>query len=176
MKFKGNVHKLGDSVDTDVMVPGRYLSLLNPADLAKHIFEEVDPGFTGRVKKGDVIVAGKNFGCGSGREQAPFGLKALGIDCIVAASFSRTFYRMAIDLGLPILISPEVASAAQQGQIIEVDTTTGKVIVDGKEFQAEPMPSFIQEIIDMGGVTDWVKAEVAKRKAAGAPAGAGTAR
>jgi 3-isopropylmalate/(R)-2-methylmalate dehydratase small subunit len=166
MKLKGNVHYLGDSVDTDVMVPGRYLSILNPADLAKHIFEEVDPGFAGRVKKGDVIVAGKNFGCGSGREQAPFGLKALGIDCIVAASFSRTFYRMAIDLGLPILISPEVAAAAAQGQVLEADTNTGKVILDGKEFQAEPMPPFIQEIIDMGGVTDWVKAELVKRRAA----------
>ncbi|GAA4334419.1 3-isopropylmalate dehydratase small subunit [Pigmentiphaga soli] len=168
MIFKGNVQKLGDSVDTDVMVPGRYLSLLNPADIAKHIFEEVDPGFVKRVSPGDVIVAGRNFGSGSGREQAPFGLKALGISCIIAASFSRTFYRMSIDLGLPILISPEVAAAAQQGQKIEVDTRTGKVLLDGKEFQAEPMPEFIQEIIDMGGVTDWVKKEVARRKAAAA--------
>jgi 3-isopropylmalate/(R)-2-methylmalate dehydratase small subunit len=165
MKLKGNIHKLGDSVDTDVMIPGRYLSLLNPADIAKHIFEEVDPGFAGGVKQGDVIVAGKNFGSGSGREQAPFGLKALGISCIVATSFSRTFYRMAIDLGLPILICPEVSVAAQDGQPIEVDTETGKVIVAGREFQAEPLPRFIQEIIDMGGVTDWVKAELVRRKA-----------
>ena len=169
--FQGNVHKLGDSVDTDTMVAGRYLSLVNPADLAKHIFEEVDPGFATRVQPGDVIVAGRNFGCGSGREQAPFGLKALGISCIVAASFSRTFYRMSIDLGLPILISPEVAQAAQQGQAITVDTATGQVTLDGQAFQAEPMPAFIQEIIGMGGVTPWVKRELERRaQASEAPA------
>lgn len=170
MIFKGNVQKLGDSVDTDVMVPGRYLSMMNPADIAKHIFEEVDPGFVGRVNPGDVIVAGRNFGCGSGREQAPIGLKALGISCIVASSFSRTFYRMSIDLGLPIIISPEVAAAASQGQSIEVDTANGRVLLDGREYRAEPLPLFIQQIIDMGGVTDWVKQEIARR-AAGQPAG-----
>ncbi len=171
MIFQGHVQKLGDSVDTDTMVAGRYLSLMNPADIAKHIFEEVDPGFVGRVRPGDVIVAGRNFGCGSGREQAPFGLKALGISCIVAASFSRTFYRMAIDLGLPIIISPEVAQAAGQGQSIKVDTVSGRVEIDGRVFQAEPLPAFIQEIIDMGGVTDWVKREL-ERRGAGAPTAA----
>ena len=170
MIFKGNVQKLGDSVDTDVMVPGRYLSLMNPADIAKHIFEEVDPGFVGRVTPGDVIVAGRNFGSGSGREQAPFGLKALGISCIVASSFSRTFYRMAVDLGLPIMVSAEVAEAARQGQAIEIDTVTGDVKLDGQPFKAEPLPGFIQEIIDLGGVTDWVKQELARRKAATADA------
>jgi len=168
MIFQGNVQKLGDSVDTDTMVAGRYLSLMNPADIAKHIFEEVDPGFVERVRPGDVIVAGRNFGCGSGREQAPFGLKALGISCIVASSFSRTFYRMSIDLGLPIIISPEVAAAARQGQSIRVDTVSGRVELDGRVFQAEPLPAFIQEIIDMGGVTDWVKRELERRRA-GAP-------
>jgi 3-isopropylmalate dehydratase small subunit len=168
MIFQGNVQKLGDSVDTDTMVAGRYLSLMNPADIAKHIFEEVDPGFVERVRPGDVIVAGRNFGCGSGREQAPFGLKALGISCIVASSFSRTFYRMSIDLGLPIIISPEVAAAARQGQSIRVDTVSGRVEFDGRVFQAEPLPAFIQEIIDMGGVTDWVKRELERRRA-GAP-------
>ena len=166
MIFQGNVQKLGDSVDTDTMVAGRYLSLMNPADIAKHIFEEVDPGFVERVRPGDVIVAGRNFGCGSGREQAPFGLKALGISCIVASSFSRTFYRMSIDLGLPIIISPEVAAAARQGQSIRVDTVSGRVELDGRVFQAEPLPAFIQEIIDMGGVTDWVKRELERRRAA----------
>jgi 3-isopropylmalate dehydratase small subunit len=168
MIFQGNVQKLGDSVDTDTMVAGRYLSLMNPADIAKHIFEEVDPGFVERVRPGDVIVAGRNFGCGSGREQAPFGLKALGISCIVASSFSRTFYRMSIDLGLPIIISPQVAEAARQGQSIRVDTVSGRVELDGRVFQAEPLPAFIQEIIDMGGVTDWVKRELERRRA-GAP-------
>ena len=168
MIFQGNVQKLGDSVDTDTMVAGRYLSLMNPADIAKHIFEEVDPGFVERVRPGDVIVAGRNFGGGSGREQAPFGLKALGISCIVASSFSRTFYRMSIDLGLPIIISPQVAEAARQGQSIRVDTVSGRVELDGRVFQAEPLPAFIQEIIDMGGVTDWVKRELERRRA-GAP-------
>jgi 3-isopropylmalate dehydratase small subunit len=168
MIFQGNVQKLGDSVDTDTMVAGRYLSLLDPADIAKHIFEEVDPGFVGRVKPGDIIVAGRNFGCGSGREQAPFGLKALGIACIVAEDFSRTFYRMAIDLGLPIIISPEVARTAQQGQAIQVDTVTGKVRVDDRQYQAEPLPAFIQEIIDLGGVTPWVKQELERRRATAA--------
>ena len=163
MIFKGNVQKLGDSVDTDIMVPGRYLSLMNPADIAKHIFEEVDPGFVERVKPGDVIVAGRNFGCGSGREQAPIGLKALGISCIVAASFSRTFYRMSIDLGLPIIISAEVAETASQGQSIEIDTASGIVLLDGRQYQAEPLPLFVQQIIDMGGATDWVKGELARR-------------
>src|SRR5512139_99340 len=103
MIFEGNIHVVGDHCDTDVMIPGRYLSLVEPAEIAKHIFEEVDPGFVKRVKPGDILMAGRNFGAGSGREHAPFGLKALGLSCIVAASFSRTFYRMAIDLGLPIL-------------------------------------------------------------------------
>lgn len=168
MKFKGTVQKLGDSVDTDGMIAGRYLSILDPKELAKHIFEETIPDFAKRVKPGDVIVAGKNFGCGSGREQAPFGLKALGISCIVATSFSRTFYRMAIDLGLPILESAEVAAAAQQGQQIEVDTVTGEVNIDGKTYKGEPTPQFIQEIIDMGGITEWVKKEVAARAKAAA--------
>ena len=105
MIFEGTVHVLGDSIDTDVMIPGRYLSILDPAQIAEHIFEEVDPGFVQRVKPGDILVAGTNFGAGSGREQAPLGLKALGLSCIVAASFSRTFYRMAIDLGLDYHVS-----------------------------------------------------------------------
>jgi 3-isopropylmalate/(R)-2-methylmalate dehydratase small subunit len=164
MKFCGHVHKLGDSVDTDIMVPGRYLSLMNPADIAKHIFEEVDPTFAQRVKVGDVIIAGRNFGCGSGREQAPFGLKALGISCIIAASFSRTFYRMSIDLGLPILICPQAYEAAKEGQSIEVDTATGEIALDGKIIRAEPLPQFIQDLIEMGGITEWVKKELRDRQ------------
>jgi len=163
MIFRGHVHKLGDSVDTDIMIPGRYLSLMNPADIAKHIFEEVDPTFASRVKPGDVIVAGRNFGCGSGREQAPFGLKSLGISCIIATSFSRTFYRMAIDLGLPILISEEVNQLAKDGQLIEVNTTRSQILLDGKVIQVEPLPQFIQDLIGMGGITEWVKQELLQR-------------
>ena len=112
MVIEGQVHVLGDDVDTDVMIPGRYLSVVEPAEMAQHIFEEVDPGFVARVKPGDIIMAGANFGSGSGREQAPLGLKALGIRCIVAVSFSRIFYRMAIDLGLPILVCANAARSA----------------------------------------------------------------
>jgi 3-isopropylmalate/(R)-2-methylmalate dehydratase small subunit len=163
MIFRGHVHKLGDSVDTDVMVPGRYLSLLNPKDIAKHIFEEVDPTFASRVKPGDIIVAGKNFGCGSGREQAPFGLKALGVSCIVATSFSRTFYRMCIDLGLPILISEEISRLAKDGQLIEVDIEKSQILLNDRLIQVEPLPQFIQNLIGMGGITEWVKQQLAQR-------------
>lgn len=164
MIFEGTLHVLGDSVDTDVMIPGRYLSIMEPAEIAKHIFEEVDPGFVKRVKPGDILVAGTNFGSGSGREQAPFGLKALGLSCIVAASFSRTFYRMAIDLGLPIITCPEAARAAQQGQRGRVNMTTGEIVFDGKTFHTNPLPQFVQEIVDLGGLTNWVKREVQRRR------------
>ena len=168
MIFEGNVHVVGDHCDTDVMIPGRYLSLVEPAEIAKHIFEEVDPGFVKRVKPGDVLVAGRNFGSGSGREHAPFGLKALGLSCIVAASFSRTFYRMAIDLGLPILTCEATARAARPGQRCRIDTSTGEIRLDGQVFQTHPMPKFIQDIIEEGGLTAWVKREAARRRSGGA--------
>ena len=165
MIFEGTLHVLGDSIDTDVMIAGRYLSILDPAQIARHIFEEVDPGFVQRVKPGDILVAGTNFGAGSGREQAPLGLKALGLSCIVAASFSRTFYRMAIDLGLPIMTCPEAARAAQQGQQGRVDTATGEITFDGRLFRTNPLPKFVQDIVDEGGLTNWVKREVQRRRA-----------
>ena len=165
MIFEGTLHVLGDSIDTDVMIAGRYLSILDPAQIAKHIFEEVDPGFVQRVKPGDILVAGANFGAGSGREQAPFGLKALGLSCIVAASFSRTFYRMAIDLGLPIITCPEAARAAKQGQQGRVDTATGEITFDGQLFRTNPLPKVVQDIVDEGGLTNWVKREVKRRRA-----------
>jgi 3-isopropylmalate/(R)-2-methylmalate dehydratase small subunit len=150
MIFQGTIHVVGDHCDTDVMIPGRYLTLVDPAEIAKHIFEEVDPGFAKRVKPGDILVAGRNFGAGSGREQAPFGLKGLGLSCIVAVSFSRTFYRMAIDLGLPILTCEAAARAAKQGQSGRIDTATGEICIDGQVFHTNPLPKFIQEIIDDG--------------------------
>ena len=165
MVFEGNLHVLGNSIDTDVMIAGRYLSILDPAEIAKHIFEEVDPGFVKRVKPGDILVAGTNFGAGSGREQAPLGLKALGLSCVVAASFSRTFYRMAIDLGLPIITCPEAARAAKQGQRGRVDTATGEITFDGQVFHTNPLPKFVQDIVDEGGLTNWVKREVQRRRA-----------
>jgi len=167
MIFQGTIHVVGDHCDTDVMIPGRYLTLVEPAEIAKHIFEEVDPGFVERVKPGDILMAGRNFGSGSGREQAPFGLKGLGLSCIVAVSFSRTFYRMAIDLGLPIMVCEEAARAAKQGRQGRVDTDTGEITVDGQQFRTNPLPKFIQDIINEGGLTPWVIREAAKRRAAG---------
>lgn len=167
MVFEGTVHVLGDNVDTDVMIAGRYLSILDPKEIAKHIFEEVDPGFVKRVKPGDILVAGKNFGAGSGREQAPFGLKALGLSCVVATSFSRTFYRMGIDLGLPVITCPEAVKAAKDGQKGRVDTATGEILLDGQRFTTNPMPKFVQDVVDEGGIVNWVKSEVKRRRAAG---------
>lgn len=166
MIFEGTIHVVGDHCDTDVMIPGRYLSLTEPAEIAKHIFEEVDPGFVQRVKPGDILMAGRNFGSGSGREHAPFGLKALGLSCIVAVSFSRTFYRMAIDLGLPILVCEQAARAAKQGQRGRIDTDSGEIAIDGQIFRTHPMPKFIQDIINEGGITPWVKREAARRRVA----------
>ena len=167
MIFRGKVHVLGDSVDTDVMVPGRYLSLSDPQEIAKHLFEEVDPGFVTRVKHGDILVAGTNFGAGSGREHAPLALKALGIGCIIANSFARTFFRMAIDLGLPTITCPEAVAAASNGVLASVDTATGEILIGEQHFQTEPLPAFIREITEGGGLAPWVRAEVARRRAAG---------
>lgn len=166
MKVEGFVHLLGNNVDTDVMIAGRFLSLSDPAEMAKHMFEESDPGFRARVKPGDVIVAGTNFGSGSGREHAPLGLKALGIRCIIAASFARTFYRMSIDLGLPILTSPEAHAAAKSGQSIRVDIATGVIELAGQTMQAEPLPEFLLSVLQQDGMVNWVKQEVRRRKAA----------
>lgn len=166
MKTEGFIHKLGDNIDTDSMIAGRFLSLSDPAEMAKHMFEESDPGFRARVKPGDVIVAGTNFGSGSGREHAPLGLKALGIGCIVAASFARTFYRMSIDLGLPILTSPEAHAAAKSGQPIRVDIATGVIEIAKQKIQAEPLPEFLLSVLQQDGMVNWVKQEVRRRKAA----------
>lgn len=166
MKTEGFVHVLGDNVDTDVMIAGRFLSLSDPAEMATHMFEESDPGFRARVKPGDVIVAGTNFGSGSGREHAPLGLKALGIRCIVASSFARTFYRMSIDLGLPILTSPEAHAVAKNGQPVRIDIATGIIDLAGQKIQAEPLPEFLLGVLQQDGMVNWVKQEVRRRKAA----------
>jgi len=164
MIIQGKVHVLGDSVDTDGMVAGRYLPLSDPKEIAKHIFEDVDPGFVMRVQPGDILVAGKNFGSGSGREHAPLGLIGLGIGCIIAASFSRTFFRMAIDLGLQTVTCPEAAAVAKSGELARVDTTTGVVQIGSRQFQSDPLPEFIRQIVDGGGLSPWVKAELEKRQ------------
>lgn len=163
MVYEGKIHVFGDNVDTDVMIAGRYLSLLDPKEMAKHMFEEVDPGFVGRVKVGDIMVAGKNFGAGSAREHAPLGFQALGISCIVATSFGRTFYRMAVDLGLPIIECADAVLVAKQGDRGRVDSATGEIALGDKRLRTSPLPQFVQEIIDVGGMTNWVKREATHR-------------
>jgi 3-isopropylmalate/(R)-2-methylmalate dehydratase small subunit len=167
MIIEGKVHVLGDSVDTDGMIAGRYLALSDPNEIAAHIFEESDPGFAKRIQLGDILVAGKNFGAGSGREHAPLGLKALGIGCIVATSFARTFFRMAIDLGLQTVTCPEAVKVAKAGDLACVDTTTGTVRIGSHQFETEPLPDSIRAIVDGGGLTPWVKAEIEKRQGHG---------
>jgi len=158
MIIEGAVHKVGDDVDTDVIIPGRYLSLQKPDEIARHLFEGVDPGFVTRIRRGDILVAERNFGCGSSREHAPIGLKSLGLGCIVAASFARIFYRNAINLGLPILVCPEAATAAQDGTWMHVDTGTGRIEWSGRTFSAQPFPPFLEDLIQAGGLVPWVRA------------------
>ena len=151
---KGIVFKFGDNVDTDVIIPARYLNSSDPAELATHCMEDIDKDFIKNVKKGDIIVAEKNFGCGSSREHAPIAIKAAGVDVVIAKSFARIFYRNSINIGLPIMECPEAVDAISAGDTVSVNFDTG-VITDettGKTFQAEPFPPFIQKIIADGGL------------------------
>lgn len=154
MKAQGIVHKYGDNVDTDVIIPARYLNTSSHQELASHCMEDIDIDFTKRVKVGDIMVAEKNFGCGSSREHAPIAIKASGISCVIASTFARIFYRNAINIGLPILECDAAANEIKSGDEVAVDFDTG-VITDmttGKTYQAEPFPPFIQEIIADGGL------------------------
>ena len=156
---KGIVFKFGDNVDTDVIIPARYLNSSDPAELATHCMEDIDKDFIKNVKKGDIIVAEKNFGCGSSREHAPIAIKASGISCVIASSFARIFYRNAINTALPILECDEAAKNIRNGDEVEIDFDTG-VITDkttGKTFQAQPFPEFIKEIINAGGLLNSLK-------------------
>lgn len=159
MLAKGTVHKYGDNVDTDVIIPARYLNTSSHAELAQHCMEDIDKDFVKAVKPGDIIVAEKNFGCGSSREHAPIAIKASGVSCVIACTFARIFYRNSINIGLPILECPEAAMAIQNGDTVSVDFSTG-IITDettGKTFQAQPFPPFIQNIIDKGGLLNSLK-------------------
>ena len=154
MHFKGTAHRYGRDVDTDVIIPARYLTTSDPAELAKHCLEDLDVSFVERVKPGDIIVADENFGCGSSREHAPIAIKAAGVDVVVAKSFARIFYRNSINTGLAIMECPEAVDAISQGDVVSVDADAG-VIVDettGQTFQAQPFPPFIKEIIEAGGL------------------------
>ena len=154
MQFKGTAHRYGRDIDTDVIIPARYLTTSDPAELAKHCLEDLDTSFVERVQPGDIIVADENFGCGSSREHAPIAIKAAGVDVVIAKSFARIFYRNSINIGLPIMECPEAVDAISAGDTVSVNFDTG-VITDettGKTFQAEPFPPFIQKIIADGGL------------------------
>ncbi|MEQ8236584.1 MAG: 3-isopropylmalate dehydratase small subunit [Syntrophomonadaceae bacterium] len=159
MKFTGKVHKFGANIDTDAIIPARYLNTFDPRELARHCMEDADKEFPNKVQPGDIIVADKNFGCGSSREHAPIAIKGAGISCVIADSFARIFYRNAINIGLPILESPEAVAAIQEGDTVEVDLESGKIknLRTGEEYQATPFPEFMQGIISQGGLINYVK-------------------
>ena len=162
MELKGRVWKFGDDVDTDAIIPARYLNTSDPDELARHCMEDADPEFPAKVGTGDIIVAGKNFGCGSSREHAPIAIKAAGGSCLVAGTFARIFYRNAFNIGLPILESPEAAAEVNEGDELAVDTAAGVItnLTTGKKYTANPVPPFMQQIIDAGGLIEYVKEKV----------------
>ena len=154
MKYTGNIIKYGDNVDTDVIIPARYLNTSDHRELAAHCMEDLDTTFVSRVKPGDIIAAGYNFGCGSSREHAPIAIKASGISLVIAKNFARIFYRNAINIGLAIVECPEAAEALAEGDAVEADLDNGIIrdITTGQEFRTEPFPEFIQRIIERGGL------------------------
>ncbi|HIS05528.1 MAG TPA: 3-isopropylmalate dehydratase small subunit [Candidatus Fimenecus stercoravium] len=154
MKIQGKVHKYGDHVDTDVIIPARYLNTADPKELAAHCMEDIDKEFVKNVQPGDILVAGVNFGCGSSREHAPIAIKASGIACVIAENFARIFYRNSLNIGLPILECPAASKAIQNGDEVAVDFDTGVIenLATGETYQAEPFPPFIQNIIQKGGL------------------------
>lgn len=163
MLFKGNAHRYGRDIDTDVIIPARYLNTTEPSELAKHCLEDLDVSFAGKVVPGDIIVAEENFGCGSSREHAPIAIKAAGVSVVVAKSFARIFYRNSINIGLPIMECPEAVEAVKQGDVVSIDTETGLITDDttGETFQAQPFPPFICEIIEAGGLVNRWKNKLA---------------
>ena len=168
MKYSGRVWKFGDHVDTDVIIPARYLNTSDPKELGRHCMEDADPDFIKKIHKGDIIVAGRNFGSGSSREHAPMAIKAAGISCVIAESFARIFYRNAFNMGLPIFESPEAVHQIQEGDVVEINAQTS-VIEDktlNKKFQAEPIPPFMQALIHDGGLIKHIKKGV-RREAKG---------
>lgn len=159
---QGKVFQYGDNVDTDVIIPARYLNVSEAAHLAAHCMEDIDKDFVKNVKAGDIIVAHKNFGCGSSREHAPIAIKASGVSCVIASSFARIFYRNSINIGLPIIECPKAAEEIQAGDEVQVDFATGVItdVTTGKTYQAQPFPESIQNIIDAGGLMKMVAARV----------------
>ena len=164
--LKGKVHKYGSNVDTDAIIPARYLSVSEAAELAKHCMEDIDKDFVSKVKPGDIIVATTNFGCGSSREHAPRAIKAAGISCIIAKSFARIFFRNAINIGLPLLECDEAVAKTKAGDILEVDLSSGKIknLNNGMTFTAKSYPDFMAELISAGGLIKHTKKRLAGRR------------
>ena len=164
MKIKGSVHKFNDNVDTDVIIPARYLNTSDPKELATHCMEDIDAKFSTLVRRGDIIVAGKNFGCGSSREHAPIAIKASGVSCVIATTFARIFYRNALNIALPILECAEAAENINDGDVVTVELATGTIRNETSDmtFKAEPFPPFMQELIEAGGLIEYMKHQQAK--------------
>lgn len=164
MIFEGTVHKFGRDVDTDVIIPARYLNTSDPQELASHCMEDIDPEFVRRVRPGDIVVADENFGCGSSREHAPVSIMAAGVSCVVAASFARIFYRNALNVGLPIVVCPQAAREVRAGDRLRVDLEAGVVedLTQDRRYEAEPFPPFMQELIRRGGLLPYVKSRLAE--------------
>ena len=165
--LKGTVHKYGANVDTDAIIPARYLMLDDPAELAKHCMEDIDEDFVNRVKPSDIMMATTNFGCGSSREHTPLAIKASGISCVIAKSFARIFFRNAINIGLPLLECDEAADKTEAGDTLEIDLSNGRIknLTNGMSFTAKPYPNFMAELISAGGLIEYTKKRLASRRA-----------
>jgi 3-isopropylmalate/(R)-2-methylmalate dehydratase small subunit len=166
MVLKGFVHKFGDDVNTDEIIPAQYLNTTDAVTLGKYCMEGAKRGFSSQIKRGDIIVAGKNFGCGSSREHAPLAIKGCGILCVIARDFARIFFRNAINIGLPILESPEAAAELKDSDEIEIDLKNGQIknILIGKIYKTQPFPEFMQELMDAGGLMGWIRLAKNKRR------------
>jgi len=166
LRLKGKVHKYGADVNTDVIIPARYLNISDPAELAKHCMEDIDRDFVNKVQSGDIMMATTNFGCGSSREHAPLAIKASGISCIIAKSFARIFFRNAINIGLPLLECDDAVHETEAGDFLEVDLSSGKIknLTNGMTFTAKPYPDFMAELISAGGLIEHTKKRLASRR------------
>jgi 3-isopropylmalate/(R)-2-methylmalate dehydratase small subunit len=169
MNIRGRAWKFGANVDTDVIIPVRYLTSIDPVELGKHCLEGIDPEFAKSVQPGDIIVAAENFGCGSSREHAPVAIKGAGVGCVIAATFARIFFRNALNIGLPIVESAEAAQRIEQGDVVEVDVAAGRIVdhTKGETYQAAPFPPFVQELIAAGGLVPYVARRLQERAAEG---------
>ncbi|MGD9142815.1 MAG: 3-isopropylmalate dehydratase small subunit [Dehalococcoidia bacterium] len=166
MKLKGKVHKYGADVNTDVIIPARYLNVSDPDELARHCMEDIDADFLKNMKKGDIIMGTSNFGCGSSREHAPLAIKAAGVSCVIAATFARIFFRNSINIGLPLLECPEAVKNTESGDELEIDLEKGEItnVTRGAAYQAEPYPRFMADLIKVGGLIEYTRKRLASRR------------